>query len=62
MYLPEVGDISNEKFEMYSGYAAVTDTKKLHYVLLTSQNSQKDDPLQVWFNGGPGCSSMMGVF
>jgi len=47
---------------MYSGYASVTDTKKLHYVLLTSQNSQANDPLQVWFNGGPGCSSMMGVF
>ena len=60
--LPEVGDLSRYNFEVYSGYADVTDTKKLHYVLITSQNSMKDDPLQIWFNGGPGCSSMMGIF
>jgi cathepsin A (carboxypeptidase C) len=47
---------------MYSGYADVTATKKLHYVLITSQNSMQNDPLQIWFNGGPGCSSMMGIF
>ena len=34
--LPEVGDITKYPFQMYSGYAKVTETKQLHYVLLTS--------------------------
>jgi hypothetical protein len=30
---------------MYSGYVAVTDTKQLHYILVTSQNNPSTDPL-----------------
>jgi len=44
---------------MYSGYLNVTDTKALHYVFAESENDPATDPVVIWFNGGPGCSSML---
>ena len=46
--------------ETYSGYLTVSDTKELHYVFAKSLDSPETDPVVVWFNGGPGCSSMLG--
>jgi len=45
MYLPGIGDMTDFNYEMYSGYAKVSETKQLHYVLLTSQNDMATDPL-----------------
>ena len=47
-------------FDMYSGYLDVTATKKLHYWFVESQGDPSADPVVVWLNGGPGCSSMEG--
>jgi carboxypeptidase C (cathepsin A) len=50
-----------KKFEMFSGYLNLTHTKKqLHYVAVTSQNNVTTDPVILWFNGGSGCSSLVG--
>jgi serine carboxypeptidase-like clade 1 len=47
--------------DTYSGYLTVNDTKSLHYVFATSMSATAaTDPVVIWFNGGPGCSSMLG--
>lgn len=46
--------------DSYSGYLGISKTKKLHYVFVESESSPSTDPVVIWFNGGPGCSSMLG--
>lgn len=44
----------------YSGYLKAGENKSFHYVFFESQGS-KNDPLLIWLNGGPGCSSLDGM-
>jgi carboxypeptidase C (cathepsin A) len=45
--------------DSYSGYLEVNENKSLHYVFIESENDPSKDPVLIWFNGGPGCSSML---
>ena len=58
--LPSCGKLPSN---WYSGYLNVRPTaKQLHYVFIESLSIPKNDPIVIWFNGGPGCSSLLGLF
>jgi carboxypeptidase C (cathepsin A) len=57
LYLPDYPYIG----EMYSGYLRLSNPQKqLHYMFFPSQNDPESDPVVLWLNGGPGCSSLLG--
>ena len=57
--LPDVGPLPST---WYSGYLDITETKSIHYIYIESLDKPTTDPIVLWMNGGPGCSSLIGLF
>ncbi|KAI5115274.1 hypothetical protein M0805_001845 [Coniferiporia weirii] len=45
-----------------SGYADLTTSQSMWWWFFASRNSSATAPLAIWLNGGPGSSSMLGLF
>lgn len=58
--LTSVSDVRNREFAdsfcQYSGYIAVSESKRLFYWMTEAQADPENAPLVLWLNGGPGCS------
>ncbi|RUS72201.1 hypothetical protein EGW08_020028 [Elysia chlorotica] len=48
-------------FKQFSGYLSGVETRRLHYWFVESSSNPSRDPLVLWLNGGPGCSSLLGL-
>lgn len=46
--------------KQYSGYLNASDTTRLHYWMVESEADPATAATVLWFNGGPGCSSLDG--
>ncbi|CAD5325552.1 unnamed protein product [Arabidopsis thaliana] len=59
------GQPSGISFRQYGGYVAVNEpaTRFLYYYFVEAIKPSNSTPLVIWFNGGPGCSSVgLGAF
>ncbi|KAJ6585263.1 serine carboxypeptidase [Mycena capillaripes] len=53
--------LCDDSVKQYSGYLDIAEDKHLFFWFFESRASPSTDPLVMWLNGGPGCSSTVGL-
>lgn len=51
-----------DSVDQYTGYLDVNSGKHFFYWFFESRSDPAKDPVVLWLNGGPGCSSSLGLF
>ncbi|XP_075730875.1 lysosomal protective protein [Rhipicephalus microplus] len=60
LFLPGLAE--QPSFKQYSGFLSAGATRKMFYWFVASQGTPEKDPLLLWLDAGPGCSSMVTMF
>ncbi|KAI8801367.1 Alpha/Beta hydrolase protein [Cladochytrium replicatum] len=58
----DISQLCDPTVASFAGYFDVGDSKHLFFWFFESRSSPETDPLLMWTNGGPGCSSATGLF
>jgi len=56
--LPDYGPLKSKN---YAGYINLTGSRRAFWWFIESESKPQDDPVVLWLNGGPGCSSLIGL-
>jgi cathepsin A (carboxypeptidase C) len=60
--VPSLPDQPPLSSHWYSGLLNANDTRQFHYVYVDSYSSPSTDPVLLWLDGGPGITSLVGLF
>ncbi|TMW65998.1 hypothetical protein Poli38472_003763 [Pythium oligandrum] len=60
--LPGLKKAKDLAFDHFAGQLQLDSKEKLFYWYSESQKDPSKDPIVLWLNGGPGCSSVSGLF
>ena len=58
--MPMIGQVDTETFSGFINIDNHVYEKQIYYLFHKSRANPDTDPLIIWFNGGPGCSSLIG--